>query len=190
MTLLNRGDTTATINVSLAELGLPLSAAGSPVRDLWLREDNGTITADGFQRIIQSHSSLTFKITPRSRLLDGINIHKGDNTSTLIGTVRAADAKNHRKDQHESVPNISKSVHEALGHDHESSTILHGHTVCDVVHAATSSVVARVPHYVRTYVRIDCAEGETVKSIRFASFGRPVSLVINVVRSTLLSSRM
>jgi hypothetical protein len=67
-------------------------------------------------------------------------------------------------------------------HQHHQLTIIivhhaditNGHTVCDVVHAAPSSVVASAQHYVRTYMRIDCAQGETINSITFASIGRPV----------------
>jgi hypothetical protein len=45
--------------------------------------------------------------------------------------------------------------------------------VCDDVPWHHSDIVQRWSHYLRTYAQLDCAVGEVVAGVRFASLGRP-----------------
>ena len=45
--------------------------------------------------------------------------------------------------------------------------------VCDAVAAFHSEAVHASPHYIRTYAQLDCAEGEEIAAVRFASLGSP-----------------
>lgn len=45
--------------------------------------------------------------------------------------------------------------------------------VCDEALWYHSSAARTAPHYLRTYVQLDCAEGEQISQVRFASLGLP-----------------
>ena len=45
--------------------------------------------------------------------------------------------------------------------------------VCDDVPTFHSAPVRKSPHYLRTYVQLDCAVGESIVEVRYASLGLP-----------------
>jgi hypothetical protein len=83
--LFNLGDATATVTANWADLGF---AGPGTVRDLWARQDLGTVN-NSLSRSLAAHASALFKVTPGA----GATPVGGPLTSVLSG--RCADVPNY-----------------------------------------------------------------------------------------------